>query len=274
MNFPKFWAFAKTGSFSSWQWSNTSLQEAQRKAQEAAERTAREFAVRGCFMNRYYAERPLREPVLRELRNDAGDVAAVITRNSYGCEVMNTARAMFVDIDFPDPSSASKVSGMLGSLFGQSPQDPAQDAIAKAENWARSHAGWNWRVYRTAAGLRLLATHALFDPADAVCQAVFDAVDADPLYRTLCHSQECFRARLTPRPWRCETRNPPGRWPYPHRWAEQAFDSWNAEYRAACQNKATCKLVTAGNGSIHPELRQLVTLHDDMTRATSALPLA
>ena len=202
MNFPKFWAFAQSGSFHSWQWSNTSVEDAYRKAQQTAQRIAQQFVREGRFMDTYYAERPLREPVLRELQD------AVITRNSYGCQVLNTARAMFVDVDIAAPS-----------------------AIAKAQAWASRQPGWNWRVYQTAAGLRLLATHALFDPADPICQTVFDAVDADPLYRKLCQLQECFRARLTPKPWRCESRNPPCRWPYPNQSLERAFQDWKARSR-------------------------------------------
>ncbi len=76
--------------------------------------------------------------------------------------------------------------------------------IAKAELWTRNHSDWGWRIYRTRAGLRLLATHALFDPETAAADGVFDALGADPLYRQLCKTQKCFRARLTPKYWRCE----------------------------------------------------------------------
>ncbi len=50
----------------------------------------------------YYLDRPMREPVLREVKKDNGELAAVVTRNSYGCLVLNTARVMFVDVDLPE----------------------------------------------------------------------------------------------------------------------------------------------------------------------------
>ena len=234
-------------------------------------------------LDRYaYADRPLREPVLQEIRTAAGELSAVVTRNSYGCHVLNTARALFVDVDFPEPAKGGALAGQrlrssIGSLFGRKPEppaDPQQSAIAKAEDWAKRQPGWNWRIYRTPAGLRLLATHALFDPKDPVCQAVFDATGADPLYRKLCQTQECFRARLTPKPWRCEIGNPPGRWPFLDHAAELAFSSWDGSYQSATRLKASCKLLSQGNGHIHDELRSLVKLHDDMTRATSSLPLS
>ncbi len=169
MNFPKFWARARAGSFATWRWSNSSIEDAQNSARQAAERLAAQFAQQGRPLDRYgYADRPLREPVLQEIRNSGGELSAVVTRNSYGCQVLNTARGMFVDIDFPPVSpAAGKIVGLFASLFGGAPADPVKTAIAKAEAWASSRSGWNWRIYRTPAGLRLLATHALqFDPAD------------------------------------------------------------------------------------------------------------
>ena len=277
MNFPRFWARGYADGFSAWRWSNTSMQEALDSARQTAERLSR--AVReGRKADRYgYGERPLREPVLREFRDTAGGLAAVVTRNSYGCQVLNASRALFVDVDLPEASSGSSGGGLLSRLFGgaaPASRDPQSIAIGKAEDWARRHPGWNWRIYRTAAGLRLLATHALFDPADAVCEEVFSAVDADPLYRKLCRTQECFRARLTPKPWRCNLPNPPVAWPFESGDSEAAHNDWEARYNAVARNKSTCALLSAGDGRVHPELQPLVALHDEMTRATSPMPLA
>jgi hypothetical protein len=284
MNFPKFWAQGRSGAFTSWRWSNTSLEEAQSTATQNAQRLAALFdADPDRRLDRYaYADRPLREPVLQEIRNAAGDLSAVVTRNSYGCHVLNAARALFVDVDLPEAAKGGALVGEklragIGALFGhkaQPPEDPVQAIIAKAEDWAKRQSGWNWRIYRTSAGLRFLATHALFDPKDPVCQAVFDATGADPLYRKLCQTQECFRARLTPKPWRCDIGNPPNRWPFLDHAAELAFNSWDGSYQSASRLKASCNLLSEGTGQIHDELRPLVKLHDDMTRATSSLPLA
>jgi hypothetical protein len=269
MQFPKFWATGKSGSFSTWRWSDNSFAEARALAEEAAHHLEMKFNANGWAAERYgYANRPLREPVLREFRDSAGQVAHVITRNSYGCEVLNSERALFVDIDLPPAPRP----GLLSSLFGRSgpPEEtPERAAIDQARRWTASRSGWNWRIYRTKAGLRLLATHALFDPADPVCQSVFNAVNADPLYRKLCETQKCFRARLTPKPWRCGVPNPPARWPFRDLQAERSFSDWDARYRPACQTKATCELLDAGTGQVHDELKALVALHDEMTRANS-----
>jgi len=254
MNFPPFWARGDCGDFSCWRWSSKSTAEAQSLADQAAQQLADRFAT-GEFPPKqggYYPNRPCREPVLQEIKNDTGELAAVITRNSYGCLVLNTARVMFVDVDLPEP----KPAGLFKKFFGKSDTTPVitQDsAIAKVENWTRNNPDWGWRIYRTRAGLRLLATHALFDPEAAASDGVFDALGADPLYRQLCKTQKCYRARLTPKPWRCGVRTKPERWPFLDARAEKHFQKWDAQYQSFAAGWATCELVKKiGNDTVHP----------------------
>jgi hypothetical protein len=266
MRFPKFWAKGVSGGFSVWRPSDTSVEAAKAEAQAAAERLSSLWESDQLPEDKYgYGNRPMREPVLREMRNPAGELAMAVTRNSYGCQVLNTSSALFVDIDLPEP----KKGGLFGSLFGKKePDDPARPAVMKAAEWAKSNPGWNWRTYRTKGGLRLLATHKVFDPDDPVCERVFAAVDADPLYRRLCQTQKCFRARLSPKPWRCGISAPPARWPFESAGEEQAFANWDTKYQAASKAKATCQLLDQGSGEVHADLRDVVALHDEATRAT------
>ena len=279
MKFPRHWALAQVGAGLAWGWSDTSQAEAQAEAQRRA--TALDTRLRGAARpptsDGYYPDRPMREEVLRELgRNEEGLLAAV-TRNASGAEVLNAAQMLFVDVDLPAPTSP----GLLARLFGARPLAPGVPspaeaaAVARAVAWADTHPGWGWRIYRTAAGLRLLATHALFYPDDAEVQAAFAQLGADPLYVRLCLSQDCFRARLTPKPWRLGLRAGPPRWPWSDAAAAAEFAAWSATYRELCAAHATCSLVrTVGDTEIHPELRALVALHDAACKVGSGLPLA
>jgi hypothetical protein len=279
MNFPPYWARGQSGDFFSWRWSFRSAEEAQALAGEAAQKLADRIKRREVLSRHqgYYPGRPFREQILREVKNDSGEVIGVITRNSYGCSILNTARVMFVDVDLPEPKPSG---GFLNRLFGKPaarpPTDHLQNAVvAKAENWMRSNSGWGWRIYRTRAGMRLLATHALFDPEAAVSNGVFDALGADPLYTQLCKSQKCFRARLTPKPWRCGVYDKPERWPFLTPKLEARFQKWEAGYQANASEFATCRLISAcGNTSVHPDAQRVVAIHDEATRTASKLNLA
>jgi hypothetical protein len=109
MNFPRYWA-KERGSvprgwrgklhFESWGWSDLSYADAQKTAREKADRIAAHLQATKKTPDHYgYGTRPLREEVLRSIHASDGSLAAAITRNQHGCLVLNTTRAMFVDID-------------------------------------------------------------------------------------------------------------------------------------------------------------------------------
>lgn len=224
----------------------------------------------------YYPNRPFREQVLQEFKSDAGETSAVITRNLYGCKVLNTARVMFVDIDLPEPK---KSGGFFKKLLGRPEiapmSNPQSEALMRIENWTRANSEWGWRIYRTRSGLRLLATQGLVDANSDIANCVFESLGADPLYRKLCNSQKCFRARLTPKPWRCGLRDKPERWPWLDAKREKRFQNWEVKYQNCSADWATCEFLRhVGNPTIHPEVQTILKIHDDPTRADSKLQLA
>jgi len=278
MNFPQFWAKGQSGNFAAWRWSSQSLAEAQALANQAVQQLVERFRDGGFppKYGGYYPNRPFREPVLHEIRDDAGAVAAVVTRNSYGCQVLNTAKVMFVDIDLPEPKPAG---GFFKRLFGKpdltKPATTLEGSLAQIENWTRTHSDWGWRIYQTRAGLRLLATHGLVDADSEAAAGVFAALGADPLYQKLCQAQKCFRARLTPKPWRCGVHMKPERWPWPDEKRERLFQRWEAHYQSYAANWATCTLVRQiGNPTVHPDVETIIKLHDGATKVASDLKLA
>lgn len=265
--------------FSCCQWSERSLAEAQARAREVAERIARRIRGGEALPQRYaYGTRPLREEVLRELRGGDGDLDAVLTRNAYGSVVLNAAATMFVDVDLAEPSVLQR----LGTWFrGRGASAPAAESAPQAaaletlKRFVGSRAGWGFRVYRTRAGLRYLVTHAPLDPASEESAAVLAALGCDPHYVKLCRSQKSFRARLTPKPWRCGMRMPPARWPFEGAAEEARARQWETKYDAACAKFATCALLsTVGNQWVHRDVEAIVRVHDELSRAESGLPLA
>ncbi|CAM3635344.1 hypothetical protein GCM10016272_24880 [Psychrobacter glaciei] len=65
-----------------------------------------------------------------------------------------------------------------------------------------NHPTERFRLYQTPAGFRIIATHDTISPSDELVAEWFEYFHADANYVRLCQAQQCFRARLTAKPWR------------------------------------------------------------------------
>ncbi|HCI75600.1 MULTISPECIES: hypothetical protein [unclassified Psychrobacter] len=65
-----------------------------------------------------------------------------------------------------------------------------------------NHPTESFRLYQTPAGFRIIATHDVVLPSDRLVAEWFAYFHADTNYVRLCQVQQCFRARLTAKPWR------------------------------------------------------------------------
>jgi hypothetical protein len=149
--------------------------------------------------------------------------------------------------------------------------------LPPVHRWCESHPAWRVRVYRTPAGLRLLANHAAIDPRGDEATAFFSVVDADPMYRLMCQKQACFRARVSPKPWRIgiAARIGWGTWPVAKDGAIQRRSAWVEAYEKASTGYAACAfLEDIGDGSESPRGRAVRELHDRMCQIGRSLPLA
>lgn len=296
-------------------WSNASQAAAQEHA-EARVQEAFAALLRGKPVDRRELKRayngsegvPIREEIVDELGT------TVITRNSYGSLCLNTPDALFVDIDFHHQPSCGLVSVMVivvtGGLVATGWQfhwggiialgiagmglgyiaavwlqriyvalqgGVEQMGVRQIKRFVAWHPHWHVRIYRTPAGLRVLAMHTTFDPLAPEVNECFLALGADPIYVRMCQRQRCFRARVSPKPWRVGIRQhvkPRGVWPVdPARLPER--QAWVRMYEQAASGFASCRFLEAlGNGQVHPAVAEVHQLHDRLCRATSELPLA
>jgi hypothetical protein len=263
-------------------WSFNSAAEAERHAVENSEKRAQLLVAGGSSerARHYYVDRPMREPILRDFRDSAGQKVGIVTRNIYGALILNTARLCFIDVDLPERPPTSSVVNLIKRFFGGSTPPvaefvPETEALQRAEAWANSHAPWLWRAYRTKAGLRFLAAHAPLEVDSRVVREAFEALGADPLYQKLCAGQKCFRARLTPKPWRCGYSSAHLNWPFVDAAAESRFEKWDAAYRERCLAWRTCAaLPSIGSARPAAQFAELISYHDETSGVAGQLPLA
>lgn len=148
----------------------------------------------------------------------------------------------------------------------------------RVDAFVKRHPDWRLRLYRTPAGLRLLALHRRFSPLDPEVTALFEALQVDQVYALMCRRQQCFRARLTGKPWRMgiphHMKPRPGVWPVAlERMADRL--AWTREYDALVGRFSACRYVReAGAGAPSPDLDALQELHDELSGALTSLPLA
>ena len=286
MHFAKYWvkgshsgteSSGRPMEFQCWRWSDLSEEDATHQARQSARELAERHARGESFPESYgFSDRPLREEVVREIDNPEGQLCGVITRNAYGCLVLNTDRVMFVDVDIPELEKSAPNPGFFARLFGAKSHDVLLGgALRRAHAFAAANAGVGWRAYQTRAGMRFIATHALLDTEDKVTTSAFEQLQADLLYVRICQVQKSFRARLTPKHWRCNLPQPPSRWPHFDADAENRFKSWEATYLSVAREFATCRFLRSiGNECVHSEVKPIVDLRDQLTGKESDLPLA
>lgn len=242
--------------------SDESVEDATRVAEERAQLAARAIRRGETRAGYEYTQRPLREELVEELEH-AGERSAVITRNSYGSLVLNTEGAMFVDIDYPPRGSFVALRRAFGRLFGREVPTPDERIRARVREVVGATPGLGLRLYRTANGYRCLITSRTFDPIARESRALLERFGCDPLYVLLCQAQECFRARLSPKFWRCDAPRPPFRFPWIDSERERRYREWQAEYETCTRSFRTCSFVeTVGAAKVLEPLEQIVRVHD------------
>jgi len=256
--------------------SSISQADAQQKAAEQAQATADAAASSTVPPLREAYPYGVRDHVLAEpeiasvVYNDTP--VARITRNSYGASVLNAANVMFVDVDI--------------AADGVKTQD---EALALLDALVAVRPDFSFRVYATTAGLRYLCTSRLFQPETLESEDVLKCLKSDKRYVLLCRKQKCYRARLTPKPWRCYkkiTVAPPAT---PEAALEpQGFlatllriffrsDGTKTITLHRPEDFATCryiKTVGANVSTMLPEIAEIVRVHDEQCCVSTDKPLA
>lgn len=301
-----------------WGWSDTSQEEAQaladRRAKDTMDRILGGEVLRRRETKDSYG---LNEgvPIREEVVSRHGEIA--ITRNSYGSLCLNTPNVFFADVDSqwrgavhirPLGLVLILIAGITAGIWQDSfllavaiifavpwlwalanswinhLRRPAGEARAKQESlaairtFAAKHPQWHLRVYETPAGYRLLAMHDVFDPRGEPAKDALDAMKSDKRFARLCALQSCFRARVSPKPWRIgykpKEHLPKSKWPFPPEHLEPR-KRWVEGYEKMSAGFASCRfLERLGSSAVHPDADSVKELHDRLCQSNSRLPLA
>lgn len=250
-------------------------------------------------------------PIREEIIAQHDDV--MITRNGYGALCLNTPDVLFADIDFAESSQLTVhfaaffmllllvigvsayfmswmilvigliISFLFTRVFAKSLSTlqrrfittPEQRSLALIRNFSQQHPDWHLRVYRTPKGHRILAMHRTFDANGKEAQLLFEAIKADPHYVQMCKNQNCFRARISPKPWRIGmNRLRLGIWPVdPQDLAIR--EAWVREYEQHAKHYASCRFVEQfGSQIVNAKAKQVQLLHDQYCKSGTHLDLA
>ncbi len=237
--------------------SNASLEDARLNALRNA-RSIEKRINQGESRSREY-EAAIREEIVETI-----DEKNLISRNRYGALVLNSEDTVFVDIDEPR-------YGFWRWLFARK-RDKKTDIVAMVEERiqkSRDYQRLGFRIYETHAGIRLIVLGRALPPRSAAVAKLMKDFGADRLYALLCKKQDCYRARLTPKPYRMRLKA--FRVSHPRTPTEDAaLTTWLSGYEEKSARYAVCRFIKqVGSG---PKTR-IVELHDERTRAGEALRL-
>lgn len=240
--------------------SNTSEADARSVALEsAAKAQARINANDGRRSESY--EVAIREEIVEEITTDA-----IVTRNRYGAEVLNCARLVMIDVD------QAPVRGLWAQIFGLDKGTPKERMLKRIRDVASVHRDrtLGFRIYETHNGYRVIVTGRNMAPTDPTVYRLFNGMNGDPLYAHLCRRQDCFRARLTPKPSRMRLKAIRLRFPYDTE-TQEALNDWLPEYKARSRDFTVCHLIDV-IGSTY--VSDVVRYHDERCCRGRSLPLA
>jgi len=238
--------------------SNISTDDARAKASEKAEKIQRKIKGEKHLFDEYEAE--IREEILQII-----DDHSAITRNRYGAQVLNVENLLILDIDKPKSS--------FGDLFKKrdAGSDKAKifDMVRKLATSSK-YGNYGFRLYETYQGARVIVLGEDFDPRNNQTKKMMDEFNCDPLYTRLCIKQGCYRARLTPKPYRMKMHAYKVK--FPRNGDDLEFQQWLTNYESESRNFSVCQLIEQ-IGTSH-SLDDVIRLHDEITGVNFRQPLA
>jgi len=236
--------------------SNVSQQDAHGRLAELAKRIEERIRLR---QPRQQYEAEIREHVVQAI-----DENNVITICRYGAWILNSTQYAFYDLD--------DVPRSFWDMFRSWDRNQRKDRIVQKfkENYVRyPELGDSFRIYETFAGIRVIGRQYLA-PQHPRFDTIMRGLVVDDLYHLLCKKQQCYRARLTPKPYRMRFSAIKIRSPLDCQ--TDQYRQWAVRYETASRRFRVVKLLETICADFGHEM--VVQLHDQLTLSTTEGRLA
>ncbi len=229
-----------------------------------AETVANEIVVR--VQNKIDKKESLKdyEPLIKEWICDEIDEKNIITVNRYGAKVLNTTEYTILDLD--------DIPWEFWDIFGGTKGFDKKTLILqrfKKRIAKNSSLGDDMRIYETTKGLRIICKKYISPKVDGF-RGLMAKFKVDRIYAYLCMTQDCYRARLTPKPFRIK--QTPMRIKSPLDCETEAYVSWSAEYERKSKSYSVVKLIETIGSDFSSD--RAIHYHDRICSCGSFNPLA
>ncbi|MCB9260937.1 MAG: hypothetical protein H6607_00975 [Flavobacteriales bacterium] len=248
--------------------SNQSYEDALSKAVAKADIVSARIEGKRIPSKPHYYEVEIREEIIATI-----DEKNIITRNRYGALVLNSQNVMSIDIDsdyFLQATARRGLRKLFKFIFGISESDP--DILSQIEKIIkRLDSPLTFRIYQTFAGYRLLVMGHKFEANHFQTKEYFKIFHSDPLYAHLCFKQNCFRSRLSAKPWRIGLKRKKIIFPFRTETENEEHTIWVRGYHQRADQYSVCRFVK----QIGPDCSdKVIDYHDKFCKVHSSLPLA
>lgn len=204
------------------------------------------------------------EAVIKEFVHEKLDENNIITINRYGAKVWNTTEYTILDLDdYP-----FEFWDIFGGTKGYDKKSLILQRLKKKLAKSRS-LGDDLRIYETSKGLRVICKQYL-SPQDPKFRSLMSKFTVDPIYAYLCIKQDCYRARLTPKPYRIHQE--PIRIKTPLDCETETYTKWEAEYIRKSRSFRSAKLLETLGSDFSSD--KAILYHDRLCSCSNSDPLA
>lgn len=236
--------------------SNVSKDAAKREATARAETIERRIANGG--------RKEEYEVGVSEYVSDVINGSNMVTVCRYGAKVLNTDQYTVLDLD----DYAKSIWDVFRSLKSMTTKERI---VFKFEQFVGKNPeiGSDFRIYETAKGIRVIGKQYL-DPVDRKNIRLMRRLNVDWLYVLLSRKQQCYRARLTPKPHRLKIRTIKVKTPLVAE--SDHYKDWSKTYEEAAQNYSVAKYLKSLGHDFSYD--QVVRYHDDQCKAHESFTLA